>query len=157
MTALKPWSSSYKPCRTLQNHQLQETMKLLQRSMTMTMQKSIDDVRGCSQTWMRRNVAGTTLTGTARSTIRDFLVVVELRIVNKMMYQSTLERLRDPRLAVKRIEQKCQRLWGGLEFTVYPHVLCSCSCWGLNCNYEPCRKYTFISSTRNLDAKLMLT
>lgn len=47
------------------------------------------------------------LAGTARSTIGDFLGIVELRIVNKVTYQSTLERLGDPKLSVKSIEQEC--------------------------------------------------
>ena len=35
------------------------------------------------------------LAGTARSTIRDFLGIAELKIVNEVTYQSTLERLGD--------------------------------------------------------------
>ena len=54
------------------------------------------------------------LTGTAHSTIRDFLGIAELKIVNKVTYQSTLERLGDPKLSVKRIEQECRRQLGGL-------------------------------------------
>ena len=54
------------------------------------------------------------LAGTARSTIRDFLGIAELKIVNEVTYQSTLERLGDPKLAVKRIEQECRRQLGGL-------------------------------------------
>ena len=45
MTSLRPWSSSYEPCKTLQNHQLQQTMKLLWRSTAMTSQKSINDMQ----------------------------------------------------------------------------------------------------------------
>ena len=55
-----------------------------------------------------------TLAGTARSTIRDFLGIAELQIVNEVTYQSTLERLGDPKLSVKRIEQECRRQLGGL-------------------------------------------
>ena len=54
------------------------------------------------------------LAGTARSTIRDFLGIAELQIVNEVTYQSTLERLGDPKLSVKRIEQECRRQLGGL-------------------------------------------
>ena len=54
------------------------------------------------------------LAGTARSTIRDFLGIAELKIVNEVTYQSTLERLGDPKLSVKRIEQECRRQLGGL-------------------------------------------
>ena len=54
------------------------------------------------------------LAGTARSTIRDFLGIAELKIANEVTYQSTLERLGDPKLAVKRIEQECRRQLGGL-------------------------------------------
>ena len=54
------------------------------------------------------------LAGTVRSTIRDFLVIAELKIVNEVTYQSTLERLGDPKLSVKRIEQECRRQLGGL-------------------------------------------
>lgn len=38
------------------------------------------------------------LAGMARSTIKDFLGITELNIVNEMTYQSTLERLGDPKL-----------------------------------------------------------
>ena len=44
------------------------------------------------------------IAGTARSTIRDFLGIAELKIVNEVTYCSTLERLGDPKLSVKRIE-----------------------------------------------------
>ena len=54
------------------------------------------------------------LAGTACSTIRDFLAIAELKIVNEVIYQSTLERLGDPKLSVKRIEQECRRQPGGL-------------------------------------------
>jgi len=54
------------------------------------------------------------LAGTARSTIRDFLGIAELKIVNEVTYQSTLERLGDPKLAVKGIEQECRRQLGDL-------------------------------------------
>ena len=54
------------------------------------------------------------LAGTARSMVRDFLGVAELRIVNEVTYQSTLERLGDPKLSVKRIEQECGRQLGDL-------------------------------------------
>ena len=46
------------------------------------------------------------LAGTVRSTIRDFIGKAELKIVNEVTYQSTLERLGDPKLSVKGIEQK---------------------------------------------------
>ena len=46
--------------------------------------------------------------------VRDFLGIAELRIVNKVTYQSTLERLGNPKLSVKRIEQECQRQLGDL-------------------------------------------
>ena len=52
--------------------------------------------------------------GTAHSTIRDFLAIAELKIVNKVTYQSTLQRLGDQKLSVKRIKQECQRQLGGL-------------------------------------------
>ena len=52
------------------------------------------------------------LARTARSTIRDFLGIAELRIVNKVTYESTLERLGDPKLSVKRIKQQCRRQLG---------------------------------------------
>ena len=54
------------------------------------------------------------LAGTARSTIRDFIGIAELKIVNEVTYQSMLERLGDPKLPVKGIEQECQRQLGGL-------------------------------------------
>ena len=54
------------------------------------------------------------LAGTARSTVRDFLGIAELRIVNEVTYESTLERLGDPKLSVKRIEQECRRQLGDL-------------------------------------------
>ena len=50
------------------------------------------------------------LAGTACSTIRDFLGLAKLRIVNKVTYKSTLERLGEPKIAVKRIKQECWRL-----------------------------------------------
>lgn len=57
---------------------------------------------------MKGNVAlACRLAGTACSTIRDFLGLGELRIVNKVTYKSTLERLGEPKIAVKRIEQEC--------------------------------------------------
>lgn len=46
--------------------------------------------------------------------IWDFLGVVELRIVNEVTFPSTLERLGEPKLAVKTIEQECQKQLGGL-------------------------------------------
>ena len=54
------------------------------------------------------------LAGTAHSTIRDFLGIAELKIINEVTYQSTLERLGDPKLSVKRIEQECRGQLGGL-------------------------------------------
>ena len=54
------------------------------------------------------------LAGTARSAIRDFIGIAELKIVNEVTYQSTLERLGDPKLPVKGIEQECRRQLGGL-------------------------------------------
>ena len=51
------------------------------------------------------------LAGTARSTIRDFIGIAELKIVNEVTYQSTLERLGDPKLSVKGIEQECRGNW----------------------------------------------
>ena len=54
------------------------------------------------------------LAGTARSTIRDFIGIAELRIVNDVTYQSTLERLGDPKLSVKMIERECRRQLGDL-------------------------------------------
>ena len=54
------------------------------------------------------------LAGTVRSTITDFIGIAELKIVNEVTYQSTLERLGDPKLSVKGIEQKCRRQLGGL-------------------------------------------
>ena len=46
---------------------------------------------------------------TAHSTIRDFLSLAELRIVNEVTFQSTLERVGNPKPAVKTIKQECQR------------------------------------------------
>ena len=54
------------------------------------------------------------LAGTARSTMRDFLGIAELRIVNNVTYESTLERLGDPKLSVKTIEDECRKQLGGL-------------------------------------------
>ena len=54
------------------------------------------------------------LAGTARSTISDFLGVAELKIVNEVTFESTLERLGNPKLAVKTIEQECRKQLGGL-------------------------------------------
>ena len=47
------------------------------------------------------------LAGTVRSMIRDFLSIAELKIVNEVTYRSTLERLGDLKLSVKRIELEC--------------------------------------------------
>lgn len=58
------------------------------------------------------------LAGTARSIIRDFLGIAELRIVNEVTFQSTLKRLGDPKLAVKTIKQECRKQLGGLLPTV---------------------------------------
>ena len=55
------------------------------------------------------------LPGTARSTIRDFIEIAELKIVNEVTYQSTLERLGDSKLSVKGIEQECRRQLGDLS------------------------------------------
>lgn len=52
------------------------------------------------------------LAGTTRSTISDFLGVAELKIVNEVTFESTLERL--GKLAVKTIEQECRKQLGGL-------------------------------------------
>ena len=52
------------------------------------------------------------LAGTARSTIRDLIGIAELKIVNEVTYQSTLERLGDPKLSVKGIEQECRKAAG---------------------------------------------
>ena len=49
------------------------------------------------------------LAGTARSTIRDFIGIAELKILNEVTYQSTFQRLGDPKLSVKGIEQECRR------------------------------------------------
>ena len=54
------------------------------------------------------------LARTARSTVTDFLCIAELRIVNETRYQRTLERLGDPKLLVKKIEQECRRQLGDL-------------------------------------------
>ena len=54
------------------------------------------------------------LAGTARSTISDFLGVAELKIVNEVTFESTLERMGNPKLAVKTIEQECRKQLGGL-------------------------------------------
>ena len=54
------------------------------------------------------------LAGTAHSTVRDFLGIAELRIVNKVTYQNTLERLGDTKLSVKMIKQECQTQLGDL-------------------------------------------
>ena len=47
------------------------------------------------------------LAGKACSTIRTFIWIAELKIVNEVTYQSILERLGDPKLSVKGIEQAC--------------------------------------------------
>ena len=52
--------------------------------------------------------------GTARSTIRDFLGIAERKIANEVTYNSTIERLTDPRTAVKHIEQECRIQLGGM-------------------------------------------
>ena len=49
------------------------------------------------------------LTGTARSTIRDFLGIAELKIVNEVTYQSTLERLGD--LTLKGKNRSAEGSW----------------------------------------------
>ena len=54
------------------------------------------------------------LAGTARSIIRDFLGITELKIANNVTYESTLERLGDPKLSVKTIEYECRKQLGGL-------------------------------------------
>ena len=54
------------------------------------------------------------LAGTAHSIIRDFLGIAELRIVDEVTFQSTLNRVGDPRLAVKTIKQECREQLGGL-------------------------------------------
>ncbi|KAJ7377454.1 hypothetical protein OS493_028894 [Desmophyllum pertusum] len=54
------------------------------------------------------------MAATARSTIRDFLGIAELRIVNEITYESTIERLADPKLSVKAIEKECWRQLAGL-------------------------------------------
>ena len=54
------------------------------------------------------------LPSTARSTIRDFIGIAELKIVHEVTYQSTLERLGDPKLSLKGIEQECRRQLGGM-------------------------------------------
>ena len=54
------------------------------------------------------------MAGTARSTIRDFLGIAELKIVNEVTYNSTMERLGDPKLSVKAIERECRRQLTGL-------------------------------------------
>ena len=46
--------------------------------------------------------------------MRDLLGIAELKIVNEVTHQSTLERLGDPKLSVKRIKQECRRQLGGL-------------------------------------------
>lgn len=61
------------------------------------------------------------LTSTAHSTVGDFLGKPDLRIVNEVTYQSTLERLGDPKLSVKRIKQECQRQLGDLLPFVTSH------------------------------------
>ena len=57
---------------------------------------------------------GYRLAGTACSTIRDFIGIAELRIVNEVTYQSTLQRLGDPKFSVKMIEWECRRQLGDL-------------------------------------------
>ena len=54
------------------------------------------------------------LAGTARSTVRDFLGIAELKIVNEVTYNSTIERLADPRTAVKEIDRECRIQLRGL-------------------------------------------
>ena len=54
------------------------------------------------------------LAGTPRSTIRDFLGIAELCIVNERTYESTMELMSDPKLSVKAIEKECRRQLGGL-------------------------------------------
>jgi len=51
-----------------------------------------------------------------------FLGIAELKIVNEVTYQSTLERLGDPKLPVKGIQQECRRQLGDL----LPLVKCLC-------------------------------
>ena len=54
------------------------------------------------------------LAKTARSTIRDFIGIAELRIVNEQTYHSTLEMMSDPKLSVRTIEAECRKQLGGL-------------------------------------------
>lgn len=54
------------------------------------------------------------LASTARSTVRDFLGIAELRIVSEVTYQRTLERLGDTKMSVKTIERECRKQLGGL-------------------------------------------
>ena len=49
------------------------------------------------------------LAGTACNTIRDFLGIAKQRIVNQVTFQSTLERVGNPKPAVKTIKQECQK------------------------------------------------
>ena len=55
------------------------------------------------------------LAGTPRRTIRDFLGIEELKIVNEVTYNSTMERLADPRTAVKEIERECRIQLGSVD------------------------------------------
>ena len=53
------------------------------------------------------------LAGTARSTIWDFLRIVEVQI-NESIYNSPMEWLSDPKLPMRVIKMKCRRQMGGL-------------------------------------------
>ena len=43
------------------------------------------------------------------STIQDFLEITELGIVDKVTYESVMERLTDPKLALKAIKSECRK------------------------------------------------
>ena len=47
-----------------------------------------------------------------RSTIRDFIGIADLKILNEVTYQSTLERLGDPKLSVKRDQARVPKAAG---------------------------------------------
>lgn len=51
---------------------------------------------------------------TACSTIRDFIIIAELRMVNEVTYTSTIKKMADPKLSVKPIEQECPKQLQGL-------------------------------------------
>ena len=116
MSGLMLSNSSSEQCRILKDHQLQTTRPL--RRLTETTWPMIHrNYTAVLSTLQEKKCTLTNayrLAGTARSTISDFLGVAELKIVNEVTFESTLERLGNPKLAVKTIEQECRKQLGGL-------------------------------------------